>query len=210
MATLGTSLFSKNNKDGFTRQKALSNTLQARIWWYKSRFNIAIDRPAYEAFCTANPSISPDGSILAKLEEIQQRMGNAAIGTGYSEATADAAEAAPAANIPEWQLKAPKVDLSVKADDGTPHTHSGDGAPYPENFQALVDAVTSGKPIPGIKEIPDTVVRPPVSYRDCTSYLRAPDSLVLFFPSEKKNNYFSQTPNRPTDRPTDRWIMSIN
>lgn len=207
MATLGTSLFSKNNKDGFTRQKALSNTLQARIWWYKSRFNIAIDRPAYEAFCTANPSISPDGSILAKLEEIQQRMGNAAIGTGYSEATADAAEAAPAANIPEWQLKAPKVDLSVKADDGTPHTHSGDGAPYPENFQALVDAVTSGKPIPGIKEIPDTVVRPPVSYPDCTSY--SEHRIPLFsFSREKKTTIIFHKP--PTDRPTDRWIMSIN
>ncbi len=164
MATLGTSLFNKNNNDGFTRQKALSTTLQARIWWYKSRFNIAIDRPAYEAYCTAGPSTSPDGSIVAKLEEIQQRMGNAGTGLGLAPGGAAAAAApAPAANIPEWQLNAPKVDLSVKAEDGGPHTHSGDGAPYPENFQALIDAVTSGKPIPGIKEIPDTVVRPPVS-----------------------------------------------
>ncbi|KAK3902959.1 hypothetical protein C8A05DRAFT_43726 [Staphylotrichum tortipilum] len=156
MATLGTSLFNKNNKDGFTRQKALSTALQARIWWYKSRFNIAIDHPAYEAYCNAHPSTSPDGSILAKLEEIQQRMTSTGTG-GNGSSTA----AAPATNIPEWQLNAPKVDLSVKAEDGTPHTHSGGGAPYPENFQALVDAVTSGKPIPGIKEIPDTVVRPP-------------------------------------------------
>ncbi|KAK4150126.1 hypothetical protein C8A00DRAFT_18290 [Chaetomidium leptoderma] len=154
MATLGPSLV--NNTDGFTRQKALSTTLQARIWWYKSRFNTDIDRAAYEAHSAAHPSspISPDASILAKLDEIQQRMG----GGGGSSSSATGNEQH---NIPAWQLNAPKVDLSKKADDGAGHTNTGDGAPYPENFQALIEAVTMGKPIPGIKEIPDTVVRPP-------------------------------------------------
>lgn len=154
MATLGPSLVN-NTTDGFTRQKALSTTLQARIWWYKSRFNTDIDRPAYEAFSASHPSSSPDAAILGKLEEIQQRMGGGASAstTGQSQNQ----------NIPAWQLNAPKVDLSKKADDGGSHTNTGDGAPYPENFQALIEAVTLGKPIPGIKEIPDTVVRPPVS-----------------------------------------------
>ncbi|TGZ85115.1 hypothetical protein EX30DRAFT_368227 [Ascodesmis nigricans] len=32
-----------------------------------------------------------------------------------------------------------------------------DDAPYPKSFQEIVDLITSGKPIPGIKEIPDIV-----------------------------------------------------
>ncbi|KAK4120826.1 hypothetical protein N657DRAFT_648620 [Parathielavia appendiculata] len=156
MATLGPSLLI--NADGFNRQKALSTTLQARIWWYKSRFNTDIDRAAYEAYSASHPLSSPDGSILAKLEEIQQRMGGAggAGGTGGPSSASSQSQ-----NIPAWQLNAPKVDLSKKADDGASHANTGDGAPYPENFQALIEAVTTGKPIPGIKEIPNTVVRPP-------------------------------------------------
>ena len=156
MATLGPSLVNNNTTktDGFSRQKALSTTLQARIWWYKSRFNTDIDRAAYEAYSASHQSPSTDASILGKLEEIQQRMGGGSSGpAGLGQGQ----------NIPAWQLNAPKVDLSKKADDGANHSNTGDGAPYPENFQALIEAVTTGKPIPGIKEIPDTVVRPPVS-----------------------------------------------
>ncbi|KAL2136706.1 hypothetical protein VTI74DRAFT_2117 [Chaetomium olivicolor] len=153
MATLGPSLLT--SPDGFTRQKALSTTLQARIWWYKSRFNTDIDRAAYEAWAACHPSSSPDAGIVAKLGEIQQRMGG-----GGPSSTATVQTQSPS-NIPAWQLNAPKVDLSKKADDGGSHASAGDGTPYPENFQALVEAVTMGKPIPGIREIPDTVVRPP-------------------------------------------------
>jgi hypothetical protein len=153
MATLGPSLIN-NTADGFTRQKALSTTLQARIWWYRSRFNTEIDRALYESYSAFHQQSCPDGVILAKLEEIQQRMNGAAPGPSSSSGQ----------NIPAWQLNAPKVDLSKKADDGADHSNTGDGAPYPENFQALIEAVTTGKPIPGIKEIPDTVVRPPVRF----------------------------------------------
>ncbi|KAK4132991.1 hypothetical protein BT67DRAFT_443366 [Trichocladium antarcticum] len=149
MATLGPSLASPN--DGFVRQKALSTTLQARIWWYKSRFNSDIDRSAYEAYSASHASSCPDGAILATLEEIQQRM-------GAGNASASSSAGPP---VPAWQLNAPKVDLSKKAEDATGHANSDGGAPYPENFQALIEAVTMGKPIPGIREIPDTVVRPP-------------------------------------------------
>jgi hypothetical protein len=151
MATLGPSLASPN--DGFMRQKALSTTLQARIWWYKSRFNSDIDRASYEAYSASHQSSCPDSAILATLEEIQQRMG-----TGNAAASSSVNPA-----VPAWQLNAPKVDLSKKADDAAGHANTDGGAPYPENFQALIEAVTTGKPIPGIRESPNTVVRPPVS-----------------------------------------------
>ncbi|KXX81204.1 hypothetical protein MMYC01_201398 [Madurella mycetomatis] len=153
MATLGPSLASKS--DRFMRQKAQNTTLHARIWWYKSRFNVDIDRTAYDDYSASHPSSSPDTTILAKLDEIQQRMG---IGPAPSSTRDQSQNQA----IPAWQLNAPKVDLSKKADDGATHASTGSGgAPYPDNFQALIEAVTMGKPIPGIKEIPNTVVRPP-------------------------------------------------
>jgi hypothetical protein len=159
MATLGPSAIGHTND--FTRQKALGTTLQARIWWYKSRFNFDIDRASYEAYSAAHPSSSgPDAAILAKLHEIQQRMS----GGGSGPSSSASGQGPSQGNIPEWQLNAPKVDLSKKADDGGGHANTGDGAPYPDNFQALIEAVTLGKPIPGIKEIPDTVVRPPVIF----------------------------------------------
>ncbi|KAL2171623.1 hypothetical protein VTG60DRAFT_2191 [Thermothelomyces hinnuleus] len=166
MATLGPSLL--GTTDGFSRQKALSTTLQARIWWYKSRFNTDVDRAAYEAYSASHPSSCPDSAILAKLEEIRQRMAGEGGGAGGAPGSATSSSSSSSSsaaganqNIPAWQRNAPKVDLSKKADDGVNHSNTGDGAPYPENFQALIEAVTTGKPIPGIKEIPDTVVRPP-------------------------------------------------
>lgn len=33
-----------------------------------------------------------------------------------------------------------------------------DDAPYPKSFTDIVELITSGKPIPGIKEIPDVVL----------------------------------------------------
>ncbi|GAB1313037.1 hypothetical protein MFIFM68171_03247 [Madurella fahalii] len=153
MATLGPSLASKS--DGFIRQKALNTTLQARIWWYKSRFNVEIDRAAYDDYTTSHQSSNPDSAILTKLEEIQQRMGTAPALSSAGDQNQNQA-------IPAWQLNAPKVDLSKKAEDAGTHTNtSSGGTPYPDNFQALIEAVTMGKPIPGIKEIPNTVVRPP-------------------------------------------------
>ncbi|KAL2265545.1 hypothetical protein VTJ83DRAFT_6645 [Remersonia thermophila] len=168
--------------DGFHRQRALSTALQARIWWYTSRFNLQIDQTAYLAYTLANPSSSPDARILARLEEIAQRMAGINTGAGgdaqpaaapttsptpavsspQPPAASDSSAAQPAAQgVPAWQLNAPKVDLSKKADDAGVHNAAPDGTPYPENFQAIVEAVTLGRPIPGIKEIPDIVERPP-------------------------------------------------
>lgn len=129
------------------RQTALGISLQARIWWYKSRLDVEIDRAAYENHLKENSPSSascPDPALLAQVQEIQQRM-------------------AAASSVPAWQLQAPKVDPSQKAEDGSP-SHASDGdAPYPAHFQAIVEAVTLGKPVPGVREIPNTVVRQPVS-----------------------------------------------
>jgi len=143
--------------NGFERQKALGITLQARIWWYKSRLNIDIDRAAYENYLAAQQSPSnPDPVLLDKIEEIQRMMGTVSAAAGSTGGDSSDSE------LPAWQLQTPKVDLSKKADDGAVREEGGEGggnAPYPEHFQAIIEAVTLGKPVPGVREIPNTVVR---------------------------------------------------
>lgn len=141
----------------FERQKALGVTLQARIWWYKSKFNVEIDRAAYEDYTTSSPT-SINAALLDKIDDIQRRMGTTGpVITG---------------NLPAWMVEAPqKVDLSAKADDGAaaaaaPREGGGGGggsAPYPAHFQAIIEAVTTGKTVPGVRDIPNTVVRQEVA-----------------------------------------------
>ncbi|KAK8094104.1 hypothetical protein PG997_000789 [Apiospora hydei] len=60
---------------------------------------------------------------------------------------------------PLWQLAAPKADLYIKRDD----LASGDGGkePYPKKFEEIIEFLQSGKEIPGIQKIPDTVITDP-------------------------------------------------
>ncbi|KAM7222028.1 hypothetical protein V8F06_002533, partial [Rhypophila decipiens] len=147
---------------GYDRQTALGISLQARIWWYKSRLDIQIDRTAYENYIqqqqpvaanSSSPPPCPDPSLLTQIQEIQERM----------------AAVAAKPDLPAWQLQAPKVDPNKKAEDGLSNHQSsssaaataGEDAPYPAHFQAIIEAVTMGKPVPGVREIPNTVVRQP-------------------------------------------------
>ena len=57
------------------------------------------------------------------------------------------------------------VAVSVSADDrpleedvGQRASTSQPNAPYPTSFAHIVDLITKGEPIPGVKEIPDTVL----------------------------------------------------
>lgn len=143
----------------FERQKALGVTLQARIWWYKSKFNVEIDRTAYESYITTTTTPhSIDSALLDKIDDIQRRMGTTTTAGSVT------------GNLPAWMVEAPqKVDLSAKADDGGAAREGGGGgggssAPYPAHFQAIIEAVTTGKTVPGVRDIPNTVVRQEVRF----------------------------------------------
>ncbi|KAK0706550.1 hypothetical protein B0T26DRAFT_727057 [Lasiosphaeria miniovina] len=143
----------KTNGNAADKERALGITLQARIWWYQSHFGVSIDRAAYEAYELFKASSSgTDAAIIAKIEDIQQRMGQ---GGAPPPSPAQAM-----GNLPAWQTQAfQKVDLGKKADDGVSGSRPDGGAPYPAHFQAIIEAVTTGKPVPGVREIPNTVVR---------------------------------------------------
>lgn len=63
--------------------------------------------------------------------------------------------------VPEWQRSGGvKVDLSKKAEDGEGEGEGeGRKGEYPNKFQAIIEAVTTGKTIEGIREIEERVVR---------------------------------------------------
>lgn len=64
--------------------------------------------------------------------------------------------------VPAWQVAAPKADLFV---DKTVRD-SGDGPSYPGRFAELIRCIKEGTPVPGVREIPDTILRDPVSFTD--------------------------------------------
>lgn len=149
--------------------RATAISVQARIWWFQGRLDAHVDPAAYAAYLAATPTAAaarPDRLILARIEDIQRRLGMAAAGEDGG------------ASLPSWQLHAPRADLGVKAVDGAAAggrgrgddagtgtgTGTGPDAPYPEQFRAVIEAVTSGKPVSGVREIPNTVIRQAVSF----------------------------------------------
>lgn len=73
---------------------------------------------------------------------------------------ADASILAIIQGVPAWQVAAPKADLFVdKA-----ARDSGEGPSYPGRFAELIRCIKEGLPVPGVQEIPDTILRDPVSF----------------------------------------------
>ena len=139
------------------------------------------------------PTKRPDGGILAKLKAIREKMaeselkkleesGNDVPGWQKyaSKANLHLKADEPGADIARDVSANGSVAGSTAGGDGSADAGAtggdsaspssrrvsnagGGSAPYPEHFQAIIEAVTTGKPIAGVKEIPDTVLRPTVS-----------------------------------------------
>jgi hypothetical protein len=77
-------------------------------------------------------------------------------------------------STPAWQASAPKAPLyvdrkAIPQGDGAGSVDSGDEPAYPIGFAQMLEMLQKGIPIPGIRQIPDTVIRDPVSL--LSSYL---------------------------------------
>ncbi|SGZ56922.1 CIC11C00000000925 [Sungouiella intermedia] len=59
-----------------------------------------------------------------------------------------------------------------KASANSQSTEQSQDAPYSSNYQQLVDLIVSGKPVPGIKQIPDTVLSDQGSKLEAKSRLK--------------------------------------
>ena len=71
----------------------------------------------------------------------------------------------------DWLRSAPIEDSSKEEPSMSSRTHSTEdhpaqvsiskaepAAPYPTSFSQIVDLITNGQPVPGIREIPDTLL----------------------------------------------------
>ena len=62
--------------------------------------------------------------------------------------------------MPSWQAAAPKADLYIQK-DASSRPSDPDKEPYPKKFEEIVEFIRTGKEIPGIRKIPDTVIDDP-------------------------------------------------
>jgi hypothetical protein len=77
---------------------------------------------------------------------------------GYSSTQPDTEIVDP--SVPSWQREAPKAELFVLKNAES----SGAGAdalPYPKKFEEIVKFLETGQMIPGVRQIPDTVIDDP-------------------------------------------------
>ncbi|KAL1643980.1 hypothetical protein SLS58_004655 [Diplodia intermedia] len=130
-------------------EQAVELALRARCFYYSRKFNTPVDFDAYKAYRASTPSPSavpttaPNG--LAPVDLLPATPSPSQTpppppppphGAGTTAATTSAPTSAPAPAEAQQQQE----------------------APYPTSFAHIVELITTGQPIPGIKEIPDTVL----------------------------------------------------
>lgn len=136
-----------------SQDQAIELALRARCFYYSRKFNTSVDFDAYKAYRATAPSPSSvpttvtNGLTPASLPATPSPGQTPPLG---SIATfPGAATSAPLASAP----------TSAPAESSAPPAgQEQQEAPYPTSFAHIVELITTGQPIPGIKDIPDTVL----------------------------------------------------
>lgn len=129
--------------------------IRARIFYYTQRVGVTLSFDEYVAWLAAHPSHTPPDILPDEYKA----------SPSYSPQPSTGA-ADPSQSTLAWQAAAPKTSLWVDKGAGQDGSTAAEGAaageaPYPSTFQHIVELIASGKPVPGIKEIPNTVVQDP-------------------------------------------------
>ncbi|KAK7752258.1 hypothetical protein SLS62_005792 [Diatrype stigma] len=165
--------------------------LQARVRRFEEQTKVQVDAGSYAQWLTQTngqpPRIVAEQTVVQEamvvpdpaerrlahlLVELGDELGTLSLQyrhEGPGPGSAGGAEPAPvvgrnekeeenAASVPTWQAAAPRADLYVpkNASPGDP-----DKEPYPRKFEEIIEFLKTGKEIPGIRKIPDTVVEDP-------------------------------------------------
>ncbi|KAJ8110036.1 hypothetical protein OPT61_g7007 [Boeremia exigua] len=120
-------------------EQAAELALRARCFYYARKFNTAVDFEAYKAYRDAHGRPPPQTNGVQPLD-----FSEASYGIPSSSASAPA-NVASVSDAPSSVLPAPA-------------SSSEPPAPYPTSFAHIVELITTGQPIPGIKEIPNTIL----------------------------------------------------
>ncbi|KAK9785190.1 hypothetical protein AB5N19_00657 [Seiridium cardinale] len=138
--------------------------LQSRIKRYEERIGIKIDADKYKSYRTQEdrprvevvPQVILDQEALYEPDVNKRRY--AAI---FNDLSADQSSANDTdQDVPSWQRSAPKAALYVNKNHASTNG-SSDKEPYPKKFEEIIAFLQTGKEIPGIIKIPDTVIDDP-------------------------------------------------
>lgn len=116
--------------------------IHARIFYYAQRIGVNIDFGAYKTWLASKPDHHPP-DVLPEASRQQ-----------------DEATSAP---VLDWQKAAPKADLYIDKKAAAAQSGSQDQPNYPMGFAEMIKLIQEGKPVPGIRQIPNTIIRDPVS-----------------------------------------------
>lgn len=117
----------------------------ARIFYYSQKIGVTIDFGRYQAWLANHPDHSQPDVLPDE----------------YAPKTTSSSEAA--APPLDWQKAAPKAELYVDKKNHQSQSQGGEDQPsYPMGFAEMIKLLQEGKPVPGIRQIPNTIVRDPV------------------------------------------------
>ncbi|PNY26655.1 Uncharacterized protein TCAP_03425 [Tolypocladium capitatum] len=120
----------------------------ARVFYYAQRIGVQINFARYHAWLAQHPDRWPPQVIPDEYLSRSSSMG-------------DQADASSPPVLP-WQQAAPKADLYVDRSVSSQSSSGAGGEPnYPMAFAEMLRLLKEGKPIPGIRQIPNTIARDP-------------------------------------------------
>ncbi|KAG5962972.1 hypothetical protein E4U57_006595 [Claviceps arundinis] len=137
-----------------TKGSPADMAIHARIFYYAQRIGVQIDFARYTAWLARNsdhipPQVLPD-------EYLASPPPSSSSSSSPSSKVTGAATTATESLLP-WQEAAPKADLYV---DRRAVAEAAAGEPsYPVGFAEMLQLLSEGKEIPGIRQIPNTVAR---------------------------------------------------
>ncbi|KAI5919008.1 hypothetical protein F4810DRAFT_689806 [Camillea tinctor] len=151
--------------------------LQTRIVRFQQQTKIEVNAEAYKQWLSQNnqkpPSIISQQTITVeatttpdpkdrKLAHLLVELGDPLGETALQQQPASDPVTPPVVaadpSVPSWQSAAPTAELYVKKDA---NPSSPDKEPYPKKFEEIIEFLQTGKEIPGIRKIPDTVIEDP-------------------------------------------------
>ncbi|KAI0911402.1 hypothetical protein F4823DRAFT_310876 [Ustulina deusta] len=140
--------------------------LQLRIDRFAERIKIQIDKDTYKQWLSESGTLQPrlfsDQNLAQEVEgkvpPEQRRLAILHAELGYPPYQPASEPIDP--SVPSWQREAPKAELFVPK-SAAPSNSDGEALPYPKKFEEIIRFLETGQAIPGVRQIPDTVIEDP-------------------------------------------------
>jgi hypothetical protein len=140
----------------------LSSTIfQAQCFYFARRYDLPpIDPADYQRWLSADQDQGNTVSVTDTHEQPFQ--------------AEDSAAPQPQSHIAAQPLGQPAPSSTISPSSQPPPLDPPAGPPYPASFESIVDLITRNQPIPGIEEIPDTILDASLSAPNQTARRKKP------------------------------------